>query len=115
MGANRSSGKTCIEREFALLAYVFMPDHLHLVVEGATTESCFPPFMTLFLRRTALWTKRVARLRLWQDGYYERVLRPNDDVTEVIAYILQNPIRKGLVSRPGDYPFLSPRDSIVID
>src|SRR5688572_31898741 len=53
------------------------------VVEGATTESCFPPFMTLFLRRTALWTKRVARLRLWQDGYYERVLRSEEHTSEL--------------------------------
>ncbi len=42
---------------------------------------------------------------LWQGGYYERVLRKDEETQSVIDYILDNPVRAGLVKRPLDYPF----------
>ena len=44
--------------------------------------------------------------RLWQSGYFERVLRDEEDAHDVARYILQNPLRAGLVATPQDYPFL---------
>ena len=43
--------------------------------------------------------------RLWQKGYYERVLRDEDASAEIIRYILANPVRSGLVAEPAEYPF----------
>jgi hypothetical protein len=43
--------------------------------------------------------------RLWQKGYYERVLRDEEPTTDIIRYIIANPVRAGLVIEPGDYPF----------
>ena len=66
------------KHRFAVLAYVFMPDHLHLLVEGQTTDAKFRPFMRFLRRRTAIEYRRLTLLKLWQDGYYERVLRKDD-------------------------------------
>jgi hypothetical protein len=45
------------------------------------------------------------RRPLWQKGYYEHVLR-NDEATLATAkYILENPVRAGLVAKPRDYEF----------
>ena len=44
---------------------------------------------------------------LWQDGYYERVLRSRHALETVVRYVLENPVRAGLASKPGDYPFSS--------
>jgi hypothetical protein len=44
--------------------------------------------------------------RLWQDGYYDRVLRPDDDPKKIARYIIDNPVRAGLVRSPLDYPLL---------
>ena len=41
---------------------------------------------------------------MWQTGYFERVLRETDDTRAVVAYILDNPVRRGLVTDPRDYP-----------
>ena len=43
--------------------------------------------------------------RLWQPSFYDHVL--DDDETDlfVIRYILQNPVRAGLVDRCEEYPF----------
>jgi len=42
---------------------------------------------------------------LWQDGYHERVLRDEETTRQVIDYMLNNPVRAGLVQNAIDYPF----------
>lgn len=46
------------------------------------------------------------RERLWQRYGFERVLRESEPTSVVARYILENPVRAGLVSRIEDYPFL---------
>jgi hypothetical protein len=43
--------------------------------------------------------------RLWQEGYYERVLRNDEDTKAVTKYILENPVRPELVTIALDYLF----------
>ncbi len=42
---------------------------------------------------------------LWQEGYYERVLRSDEATETVVRYVLDNPVRAGLVQRAEDYSF----------
>ena len=48
----------------------------------------------------------MAKRPLWQEGYYDRVLRPEESEAMVARYIIENPVRAGLVTRPSDYPFV---------
>jgi len=42
---------------------------------------------------------------LWQPGYHEHILR-DEEVSDIVArYILENPVRAGLASQLGEYPF----------
>jgi hypothetical protein len=47
-----------------------------------------------------------AQARLWQENYFERTLREEDDCLGVAAYILGNPLRAGLCDRFGNYRYL---------
>jgi len=38
----------------------------------------------------------LQRARLWQEGYYDRVLRDSEQTFEVAKYIAGNPVRAGL-------------------
>ena len=91
---------------FALLAYCFMPDHLHLVIEGTDQTSDMRHFAKIAKQRVAyVFRTQFAIATTWQEGYYERVLRA-DEATEVaVRYVLDNPVRAGLVARAEDYPF----------
>ncbi len=40
-----------------------------------------------------------------QNGYYDHVLRQEEDPRKVIAYLLANPLRAGLVRDVRQYPF----------
>jgi hypothetical protein len=49
--------------------------------------------------------KRLTGRALWQTGYFERVVRDDQEVRTLAAYILANPVRAGLVEEPWAYPF----------
>jgi hypothetical protein len=57
------------------------------------------PFL-LFRQRSGYTFRTYHRVRLWQEGYYDRVLRKEEDTFEVVSYILGNPVRAGLTDRP---------------
>ncbi|MBE0434046.1 transposase, partial [candidate division WOR-3 bacterium] len=91
---------------FKVWAYCFMPDHLHLLVEGSDDSSNFRKFISSFKQDTGFSYKKRSGLRLWQTNYYEHVLR-NEEYTDAVAkYIFNNPVRKGLVEDYRKYALL---------
>jgi putative transposase len=89
---------------FSLLAYCFMPDHLHLLVQSSEGSN-LAQLMKTFKQATAYDYRRRVGRPLWQRSYYDHVLRGSDELQPAIEYILENPIRAGLVDNPGAYPF----------
>lgn len=91
---------------FDVPAYCFMPDHLHLVVEGITAKADLRVFVADAKLMAAHAAKPFIRGRLWQPGYYDRILRDRDDAYEIIRYILENPTRARLPEAQRKYPFV---------
>jgi putative transposase len=90
---------------FDSLAYCFMPDHVHLVCQARTAVSDFGAFVHDAKQRSSYAFKRSTAERLWQDGYYDHVLRDEDKLLSVVRYVLSNPVRAGLARAIGEYPF----------
>ena len=88
----------------SVLAYCFMPDHLHLLVQGAD-RSFVPDFVKDFKQGTGYAYRKWTSKPLWQKSYYDHVLRRDEDVSEVARYIVGNPVRANLVSQARDYLF----------
>ena len=80
------------------LAFVVMPNHLHWLLELRTAH----------LSRVVAAVKSVSAHRLgeriWQPGFFDRAIRRDEDVKAVARYVIDNPIRAGLVDHIGDYP-----------
>jgi hypothetical protein len=55
------------------------------------------------LRTGFAWKKRRGR-HLWQEGFYDYVLRDEDIVAGIVKYILNNPLGAGLVDDVTKYP-----------
>jgi putative transposase len=91
---------------FAILAYCFMPDHVHLLVEGLTESSDLRKLAKLMKQQSGAAHALRAGMRLWQEGYYDRVLRKEEEVKDVAGSILNNPVRAGLVNAPAEYGYL---------
>ena len=98
--------RAAAEQDFAVIAYCFMPDHLHLLVEGESEASDCKRFIARAKQYSGYSYSKQFRGVLWQRYGFEHVLR-DDELTPVIArYILNNPIRAGLVQQVFDYPFV---------
>jgi len=96
---------TAEQENFLVWAYCFMPDHVHLLIEGKNSNADMKHFVVSFKQKTAYWFKGIYGVQLWGANYYEHVLR-NDEATRAAArYIIQNPVRKGLVEDFSKYPY----------
>jgi len=42
---------------------------------------------------------------LWQRGFYDRIARREEDLLAACEYVLNNPVRAGLVTEAGDWPY----------
>ena len=80
-----------------------MPDHVHLLVEGKTATADLRRFIKRAKQGAGQAYAHRAGVRLWQNGYYDRVLRPADDAKAVARYIIWNPVRAGLACVPSEY------------
>ncbi len=87
--------------------YVLMPDHLHLFCAPGQAEI---PSLGKWIQ---FWKSCASRKwprpnehPVWQKSHWDTQLRSGDGYDEKWAYVQQNPVRKGLVSRPDDWPFL---------
>jgi len=98
--------RTSEDERFAVIAYCFMPDHLHLLVEGMHPAADARAFARIFKQRSAFRWKQQHGTMLWQRSYFEHVLRDEEDTIGVARYLLENPVRACLVNRPEDYPYL---------
>jgi len=97
---------TASRSDVEVLAFCFMPDHLHMVIEGRSEQANCRKYADEFRRRSAFRFRRDRRARLWQDGYFDRVLRREEATLDVVRYILLNPVRAGLCANPTDYALL---------
>jgi putative transposase len=95
------------EKQFELLVYCFMPDHVHLIVSGLADGSNLKTFTKLAKQYSGYYYARGHRQqRLWQHGSNDHIVRDEVDLLERLRYVVNNPVTAGLVERAEEYPFL---------
>ena len=97
--------ETAKKEHFTVIAYCFMPDHLHLLVSGLEEQSSLKNFIKLYKQKSGFRFKQKTDQNLWRLSYYDHVLRKMEAIDDVVIYILNNPVRKGLVAGFTEYPF----------
>jgi putative transposase len=88
-----------------IYAYVLMPEHVHLLINE-------PPSILVaqFLKAVKQIASRKLRgehAKFWQERYYDSNIRGEAARSEVIRYIHRTPVKRGLVTSPGDYQWSS--------
>ena len=79
-----------------ILAYCFMPDHLHALIAGASFDADAKAYLTFFRQSSGVAHRATVGSRLWQEGYFDRHLRDSDATQDVVSYIVCNPVRARL-------------------
>ena len=75
-------------------------------MEGQADGSDCKRFIKLAKQYSGFYFKRAAGEPLWQRYGFERVLRNAEQTLVVAKYIVENPVRAGLVQRAEDYRFI---------
>ncbi|MAT68011.1 MAG: hypothetical protein CMJ58_00645 [Planctomycetaceae bacterium] len=117
-------GRACERFDFQLVAFVFMPEHVHLLTLPTGEEPAFDRFLAMIKRPVSAAVKSVllqsdspllAKLtvrerpgktafRFWQEGPgYDRNLRSEEAILASIDYIHANPVRRRLCRQPIDW------------
>ena len=81
-----------------LLLFLVMPDHIHLLVNIPQPYG--------LARVIGQWKRFLASKKgiVFQDGFFDTRVRCQEQLIEKWDYILQNPVRKGLVRTPNEWP-----------
>lgn len=85
--------------------YLFMSDHVHLLLRGNSETSDVLKMMYEFKQKSGFWLKKQHPDIHWQKDFYDHILRREEEVEKHIRYILENPVRAGLCSDWHSYPF----------
>jgi putative transposase len=88
---------------FAVLGYVVMPEHVHLLVSEPDE---FGLDRVLKALKLSVSVQRCER-PFWQRRYYDFNVFTAEKVTEKLRYLHRNPIVRGLVTKPEDWPWSS--------
>ena len=109
------------KKEYDLLAYCIMPNHVHLVF---TVRHDFITSMRAKARATSTTSRYIVTdiLRLikgatawevnkilnrtgtfWQHESYDRVVRDEKELNRIIGYTINNPVKAGLVKNAEDW------------
>lgn len=91
---------------FEIWAFCLLPDHVHILCQ----PKAMTPTLEIFIGRIKGRISRELGLRgikrpLWQRGFYDHILRRDEDVWTVAKYIAENPVREALVTNYEDYPY----------
>ena len=90
---------------FYVFGYVLMPEHVHLLV---SEPKRYRLATTLNVLKAEV-SKQIKgeRRQLWQRRYYDFNILTQRKFVEKLRYMHRNPVKRGLVEKPEDWPWSS--------
>ncbi|MCB2408420.1 REP-associated tyrosine transposase [Hymenobacter lucidus] len=93
-------------KAYDLICYCILPNHVHLVI-SLPDEA---PFLARTIQRIKGYTALQANQLLsrtgqfWQRETYDHIIRSGEEMQRVIAYVVNNPVKAGLVESWEQWP-----------
>ena len=120
--------------KYRTICYCIMPNHVHVLLEpmevrDAQVDSEYVPDeradgqspLASVLHSLKSFTANRANSILglsgqfWQHESYDHWVRDDEELAGIIEYIVQNPVKAGLVSVPHEWYFCSAHDRFLLD
>ena len=108
---------------FVVVGYVVMPEHFHLLIsepENGTPSTVMQVLKQRFARQLLeslrghgdpaqghFWDEMLAEGHVWQRRFYDFVVWSHAKRVEKLRYIHRNPVKRGLVLEPEQWPWSS--------
>jgi len=91
---------------------VVMPDHVHMIFTPLINQQAMEAYSLAKITdaikgASAHKINRAMQRqgRVWQPESFDHVLRSSESLQQKVEYLLQNPVRQGLVQQWEDYPW----------
>ena len=103
-----------VRRGIGIGRYVVMPDHIHVFIrlppEGPTLAKWIQGLKAVLGR-----VLKAAEIQVphWQEGFFDHILRSDESYSEKWRYVMENPVRAGLVEDAMNWPYQG--EFVVID
>jgi putative transposase len=131
---SRSIDEACIEYHWELAAFVYMPEHVHLLVVPKERKPAIDDFLlrikqpfsaeikAILERRPTPLLKQLTVeerpgkvcFRFWQEGPgFDRNLSDSKAVSNTLDYFHLNPVKRGLCKRAIDWSWSSARYNLL--
>lgn len=120
-------------KQFRLLAYVIMPEHVHLVIQPGEATNVGTTIGELkrlaaidlhqilanrksaYLPRLTVIRNRTPRFVFWQRRCYDHNCRTQEALWEKVNYCHNNPVKRKLVAAPDEWKWSSSRWYVGFD
>lgn len=84
------------------LAWIMMPEHFHVMI-NIGTESISDIMHEFKIRYSRNFRDSFGPGRVWQNRFWDHVIRDQDDMKNHLNYIHFNPVKHGIVTDPFEY------------
>lgn len=94
------------DKFYTLIAAVVMPDHVHILLRPQPDYE-----LSRIMKGTkGVTARKINELRastgvIWQDESFDRIMRDQAELDEKLNYMLNNPVKRGLIEDPWQYPW----------
>jgi putative transposase len=98
------------EIPFRLTAYALLDDHFHCLIRPEVNSDFSRIIQSVKLRFTHRWKREntvTTPVTLWQQRFWDHIIRDTEDLHRHLDYIHYNPVKHGYVTDPSDYPWSS--------
>jgi REP element-mobilizing transposase RayT len=97
-----------------------MPDHVHLVVSASTADLTPNRLSEIVASIKSVSARRINELlmrkgHVWQEESFDHCIRSDESLNAKMAYVLNNPVRGGLVERARDYKWVWTADPLFME
>jgi putative transposase len=86
--------------------YVLMPEHVHLLA-GEPSRSSLSVALQVLKQQTSRKLKARGETQFWQRRYHDFNVWSEEKRVEKLRYMHRNPVKRGLVATPEDWPWSS--------
>ena len=89
-----------------------MPDHMHVILHPlAAAPGRRHDLGHIFKLIKGVSARRINQLEgttgsIWHAENHDRIIRDDDEFQRFVDYLVTNPVRRELVARPEDYPYM---------
>ena len=100
---------------FQILAYCILPDHMHFIWKLPDNDSNYSRRWQMIKGLSTIRHNQhfgTKGKRIWQNRFWEHLIRDEEDYQNHFHYIHINPIKHGFANKPIDWKFSSFQDYV---